>query len=174
MALRHCGCINTHGEEQVPTFEREINRFPNQKRRTSHHQCIRHWACIQYGINGSRHDVNQLQKDPTMIQRSGHCKNMTMMIPSVTLHHWDTLNSHIKLWYGLLRPDEKVFWHTFMTKAQQKIEYRWDDFLADKQAGKISEEEPYEPVKTAMSTLSHTCQKPQLGQRRRRRVVYGS
>ena len=32
-----------------------------------------------------------------------------------------------------------------MTKAQQKIEYRWDDFLADKQAGKISEEEPYDP-----------------------------
>ena len=34
-----------------------------------------------------------------------------------------------------------------MTKAQQKIEYRWDDFLADKQAGTIVEDEPYEPVK---------------------------
>ena len=51
-----------------------------------------------------------------------------------------------RLWYELLGPQEKVFWHTFMTKAQQKIEYRWDDFLADKQAGKISEEEPYDPV----------------------------
>ena len=49
-------------------------------------------------------------------------------------------------WYELLRSNEKVFWHTFMTKAQQKIEYRWDDFLAEKQAGKISEEEPYDPV----------------------------
>ena len=43
-----------------------------------------------------------------------------------------------RLWYGLLRPNEKVFWHTFITKAQQKNENRWDDFLADKQAGKIS------------------------------------
>ena len=51
-----------------------------------------------------------------------------------------------RLWYKLLRPDEKTFWHTFMTKAQQKIEYRWDDFLADKQAEKIAEEEPYDPV----------------------------
>ena len=47
-------------------------------------------------------------------------------------------------WYELLRSNEKVY--TFMTKAQQKIEYRWDDFLAEKQAGKISEEEPYDPV----------------------------
>ena len=56
--------------------------------------------------------------------------------------------SLFQLWYGLLRPNEKVFWHTFMRKAQQKIEYRWDDFLADKQAGKISEDEPYEPPVT--------------------------
>ena len=26
-----------------------------------------------------------------------------------------------RLWYELLRSNEKVFWHTFMTKAQQKI-----------------------------------------------------
>ena len=51
-----------------------------------------------------------------------------------------------KLWYELLRPDEKTFWHTFMKKAQQKIEYRWDDFLADKKEGKISIGEPYDPV----------------------------
>ena len=51
-----------------------------------------------------------------------------------------------RLWYELLGPQDKVFWHTYMTKAQQKIEHRWDDFLADKQAGKISEEEPYDPV----------------------------
>ena len=51
-----------------------------------------------------------------------------------------------KIWYGLLRPDEKTFWHTFMTKAQQKIEYRWDDFLSDKKEGKISDGEHYDPV----------------------------
>ena len=51
-----------------------------------------------------------------------------------------------RLWYNLLRPDEKTFWQTFMMKAQQKIEYRWDDFLADKKAGKIAEGEPYDPV----------------------------
>ena len=33
-----------------------------------------------------------------------------------------------------------------MTKAQQKIEYRWDDFLSDKKEGKISDGEHYEPV----------------------------
>ena len=33
-----------------------------------------------------------------------------------------------------------------MTKAQQKIEYRWDDFLADKKEGKIAEGEDYDPV----------------------------
>ena len=32
-----------------------------------------------------------------------------------------------KIWYGLLRKDERTFWHTYMTKAQQKIEDRWDD-----------------------------------------------
>ena len=150
-----------HGEEQVSTIERAIIKFPNQKRRTSQHQCIRHWACIQCWINGSCHDVNQLQKDSTMIQRSGHCKNMTMMIPLVKLPplgyvkfeyqileglKYDDGNL-FRLWYELLRPDEKVFSHTFMTKAQQKIEYRWDDFLTDKQEGKTTEEEPYEPVK---------------------------
>ena len=51
-----------------------------------------------------------------------------------------------RIWYNLLRPDERTFWHTFMMKAQQKIEYRWDDFLADKKAGKIAEGEPYDPV----------------------------
>ena len=51
-----------------------------------------------------------------------------------------------KIWYNLLRPDEKTFWHTFMMKAQQKIEYRWDDFLAEKNAGKIAVGEPYDPV----------------------------
>ena len=33
-----------------------------------------------------------------------------------------------------------------MKKAQQKIEYRWDDFLAEKKDGKIQEDEEYEPV----------------------------
>ena len=51
-----------------------------------------------------------------------------------------------RLWYEMLRPDEKTFWHVFRSKAEQKIEYRWDDFLADKLAGKISMTEPYDPV----------------------------
>ena len=47
-----------------------------------------------------------------------------------------------KLWYGLLRPTERTFWHTFMQRAQQKIEYR----LAEKKDGKIQEDEEYESV----------------------------
>ena len=51
-----------------------------------------------------------------------------------------------QLWYNLLGPKERFFWHTFMKKAQQKIEYRWDDFMADTKDGKIQEDEAYEPV----------------------------
>ena len=51
-----------------------------------------------------------------------------------------------RLWYEMLRPDEKTFWHVFRSKAEQKIEYRWDDFLADKNAGNISIGEQYDPV----------------------------
>ena len=45
-----------------------------------------------------------------------------------------------------------------MTKAQQKIEYRWDGFLADKKAGKIAEGEPYDPV-VNFDPRFHYCDK---------------
>ena len=51
-----------------------------------------------------------------------------------------------RLWYEMLRPDERTFWHVSRLKAEQKIEYRWDDFLADKNAGNISTGDQYDPV----------------------------
>ena len=51
-----------------------------------------------------------------------------------------------KLWYDMLRDDEKTFWHLSRAKAEQKIEYRWDDFIAEKTAGKLPAVEEYQPV----------------------------
>ena len=51
-----------------------------------------------------------------------------------------------KLWYDMLRQDEKTFWHLSRAKAEQKIEYRWNDFRADKQAGNIPADDQYEEV----------------------------
>ena len=56
------------------------------------------------------------------------------------------LGSLFKLWYDMLRKDEKTFWHLSRAKAEQKIEYRWDDFVADKQAGNLPADDQYEPV----------------------------
>ena len=51
-----------------------------------------------------------------------------------------------KLWYEALRPDERIFWHLSRAKAEQKIEYRWDDFIADKRAGNLPADDQYEEV----------------------------
>ena len=56
------------------------------------------------------------------------------------------LGNLFQLWYEMLRKDEKTFWHLSRAKAEQKVEYRWDDFIADKQAGNIPAEEDYDPV----------------------------
>ena len=51
-----------------------------------------------------------------------------------------------RLWYEMLRKDEKTYWHISRAKAEQRIEYRWDDFIADKKAGNLPAEDQYEPV----------------------------
>ena len=51
-----------------------------------------------------------------------------------------------KLWYEALRPDERIYWHVSRAKAEQKVEYRWDDFIADKRAGKLPADDQYEAV----------------------------
>ena len=51
-----------------------------------------------------------------------------------------------RLWYKMLRQDEKTYWQISRSKAEQKIEYRWDDFLADKNAGNIPKGDQYDPV----------------------------
>ena len=50
------------------------------------------------------------------------------------------------MWYGLLRPDERTYWHISRAKAEQRIEYRWDDFIAEKKAGSLPVEVLYDPV----------------------------
>ena len=50
------------------------------------------------------------------------------------------LGNLFKLWYDMLRKDEKTFWHLSRAKAEQKIEYKWDDFIADKNAGNLPAE----------------------------------
>ena len=50
-----------------------------------------------------------------------------------------------RLWYELLRKDERTYWHISRAKAEQRIEYKWDDFIADKKAGTLPEVQ-YEPV----------------------------
>ena len=55
------------------------------------------------------------------------------------------LGNLYQLWYGLLRPDERTYWHISRAKAEQRIEYRWDDFIAEKKAGSLPEA-PYDPV----------------------------
>ena len=47
-----------------------------------------------------------------------------------------------RLWYELLKKDEKTYWHISRAKAEQRIEYRWDDFIADKKAGNLPAEVP--------------------------------
>ena len=56
------------------------------------------------------------------------------------------LGNLFKLWYDMLRKDETTFWHLSRAKAEPKIEYRWDDFIADKKAGNLPAEDHYEPV----------------------------
>ena len=56
------------------------------------------------------------------------------------------LGNLFQLWYGLLRKDEKAYWHISRAKAEQRIEYKWDDFLADKKAGNLPSEGECEPV----------------------------
>ena len=51
-----------------------------------------------------------------------------------------------RLWYEMLRKDEKTYWHISRSKAEQRIEYKWDDFIADKKAGNLPAEVQYEPV----------------------------
>ena len=46
----------------------------------------------------------------------------------------------------MLRKDEKTFWHLSRAKAEQKIEYRWDDFIADKKAGNLPADDQYPEV----------------------------
>ena len=36
-----------------------------------------------------------------------------------------------RLWCDNLTMDERAFWHAFMQKAEQKIEYRWEDYRKD-------------------------------------------
>ena len=50
------------------------------------------------------------------------------------------------MWYLMLRKDEKAFWHISRAKAEQKIKYRWDDFIADKKAGNIPADDQYAEV----------------------------
>ena len=51
-----------------------------------------------------------------------------------------------RLWYEMLRKDEKIYWHVFRAKAEQRIEYKWDDCIADKKAGNLPAEVQFEPV----------------------------
>ena len=56
------------------------------------------------------------------------------------------LGNLFRLWYEMLRKDEKTYWHLSRAKAEQRIEYRWDDFIADKKAGNLPAEDKYDPV----------------------------
>ena len=56
------------------------------------------------------------------------------------------LGNLFKLWYEMLRKDEKTYWHLSRAKAEQRIEYKWDDFITDKKAGNLPAEDQYEPV----------------------------
>ena len=45
-----------------------------------------------------------------------------------------------------MRPDERIYWRISRAKAEQKVEYRWDDFIADKRAGNLPADDQYEAV----------------------------
>ena len=51
-----------------------------------------------------------------------------------------------RLWYEMLRKDEKTYWQISRSKAEQRIEYKWDDFIEDKKAGSLPVLDPYAPV----------------------------
>ena len=56
------------------------------------------------------------------------------------------LGNLFQLWYEMLRKDEKAYWHISRAKAEQRIEYKWDDFIEDKKAGNLPAVDQYDPV----------------------------
>ena len=108
--------------------------------------------------------MNRSQKGSIAILRSGHCHRMMMTIAlsgDITdlpptgyiqfeyriAESLDYREGHLfRLWYEMLRKDEKTYWHICRAKAEQRIEYKWDDFIADKKAGNLPAEVQYEPV----------------------------
>ena len=88
-ASRQLGCINMHGEVLLDcTTERKTIWYLNHWSKISHHQSIRHWACIPFGINGLCRVVSQLQRGTFVLPRTGHYWPMTIKTHSVKHPRW--------------------------------------------------------------------------------------